>query len=157
MLSLLEDENIILESRAEKINFILTNQRLYQDFKQEGLSKNEVIYLKDIRSLENRKTKNIALLILGVLSIVSGGNLASKATNDMNLYTSIASALVGGTLFIGLYILTRKHFLIIGTASGDIKVNVRGMPHDRIIQLMDRIEEAKKSARVRTTTDRVTY
>lgn len=130
-IKLLEQEEIISESQNG--NCVLTNFRIQYSDRQWGKAYFISILLQNISSIEISYRSNIFVLFIGILSIVVGA-------------VSIEGFLIGlvvGLLFIGLYLLGRRHFIVIVPNGGaKMKLLVKGMRTSEVLTFQNQIEQA---------------
>ncbi len=132
MITLFPNERLISQSTDGNMN--LTTHRISYEHKSWGQFYNQSILLEDIISCENKdRDRTLSWLItLGVLFIVMAFIIPAK----------IAGILLGIICF-ALYRVIEKDIIVISSPCIKIKIIVTGMRRQKIIELVDKIEQAK--------------
>ncbi len=110
----------------------LTNFRIRYINNRNGTS----ILLENIQSIGIRYRSWPLLLILGCLFILSACFCLFQEQME-----AATLSIILGCVFIGAYFMTQKHYVSIASGSGVIYLMIRGKATEKIIQLVDLIEE----------------
>lgn len=138
MINLFPDEKIISSSDKEQV--ILTSHRICYEYKEWGKSYNQSIMLEHITSCENYSFTKYWLLILAFFSFAF--TVFSAGENNEE---GISIGVIITIILIFIYFLTRKSFVIIGSPSTKMEINVKGMKRDKVLFFINEIEHAKHS------------
>jgi hypothetical protein len=130
MITLLPNERLICQSTDGNVN--LTTHRILYEYKRWGNFYNQSILLEDITACENKDTPHTWIVALGILFIIS----AFVAT-PRTLWIII------GIICLGIYWNAKKNVVIISCPTTKVKISVDGMRHEKIVDLIDKIEQAK--------------
>ncbi len=128
-----EKEEPVLASENNRI--VLTSRRIRQ---AENKTDFTSIMLEKISSIEVRYQSWILILLAGIICIVAGFILLRNGSVE-----AMACFGVGGICIL-VYIVTRKHIVSISSDGGaKIVFATRGMSKERVIEFVDKVEEAK--------------
>lgn len=136
MINLFPDEKII--STSEKDQVILTTHRICYEYKDWGKSYNQSIMLEHITSCENHSKNKYWLLIIAIFAFIFA--IYSMGGNNVD------SSLLGIAMVIMLvffYFATRSNFIVIGSPSTKMKINVQGMKRENVLSFINKIEQTK--------------
>lgn len=135
-MTLFTDEKIITKSNNNQV--ILTSHRICYEYKEWGRAYNQSIMLEHITSCENHNLKNKSLVILAIVFAIIGFICISNNEDDaFGIFSLIA---IGLTI---LYWLTRKNFIIIGSPSTKMSINVKGMSREKVLSFINDVEQTK--------------
>jgi len=136
MLQLFPDEQLLTQSTNGGVT--LTTHRIAYEHKEWGRSYNQSIMLEHITSCENVYNAQVWLLIIGGLCFISGlFAAANNNTRPFGMMTLIA------IICAGIYWLTKSNLIIIASPSTKMLIRVNGMKHDRVLEFINKIEQAK--------------
>jgi hypothetical protein len=133
MTTLFPGERLISQSIDGDVN--LTTHRILYEHKSWGQSSQESILLEDIIFCENkpRKRQQAWLVALGVLLIIVAIFITSAKI----------IALLVGSFCLAIYWKTEKEVLVVASAETKIKIRVEGMRQQKIIEFVNKIEQAR--------------
>ena len=136
MLQLFPDEQLLTQSTDGGVT--LTTHRIAYEYKEWGRSYNQSIMLEHITSCENAYNTQVWLLILGGLCFV-GGLIAATNSNTEAFGMATLIAIV----CTAIYWLTRSNLVIIASPSTKMLIKVNGMKRDRVLEFINKVEQAK--------------
>ncbi len=134
---LLENEAIISQSKSAR--FVLTNYRVRHKIKSAGNESLCSIFLEKISAIETQYKSYPILLVLGVLF----GCIGAYFLMERGMELGQIGFVVGGLLIL-IYLLSRKHIILI-TSDGGAKISfqTRGMRKEAIASFINDVELAK--------------
>ena len=135
MRPLFDNEIVITEAKDKSL--VLTNKRIWNEDTNGGKSFYQSITLPHVSSIQCLTEEFIILLIIGIICGASAiyfglSNLTPQAT---------ASAVVCA-IFVILYFATKGSTVIVASSSAKIKLSIKGMKKDKVMQFIDKIEKA---------------
>lgn len=135
MIKLFEGEKIVLQSEHSLVELTLTTHRICYEYSVWGNSYNQYIALEHVTSCENKYASQIVYAILSIGSLIFGFSIDTKVSN-----------VIGFTLFLVfaiVYMITKQNNIIIGSPSTKMKIDVKGMNKEKILDFISLIEETK--------------
>lgn len=135
MIKLFEDEKIVSQSEHRLVELTLTTHRICYEYSVWGNSYNQNIALEHITSCENKYASQIAFAILSVICPIFGFSVGTEI--------SISIGFVLFLVFAIIYFLTRQNNIIVGSPSTRMKIDVKGMNKEKILDFINLIEETK--------------
>jgi hypothetical protein len=136
MITLFPDEKIILKSDNNQV--ILTSHRICYEYKEWSRAYNQSIMLEHITSCENFSIKKSILLVIAAVCFVSGLLCVSNEDEELfGLLTLIA------IVFVFLFWLTRKNYIVIGSPSTKMSINVKRMSRENVLSFINNVEQTK--------------
>jgi len=136
MIKLFPDEKIILKSDNNQV--ILTSHRICYEYKEWSRAYNQSIMLEHITSCENHFMKNKWLLIFSFIFLISGISSVAKGEDDV-----FGILILFSFAFVFMFWLTRKSFIVIGSPSTKMNINVKRMRRDKVLSFINSVEQAK--------------
>lgn len=135
MIKLFEGEKIVLQSEHRLVELTLTSHRICYEYSVWGNSYNQNIALEHITSCENKYTSQIVFAIVSVGCLIFGLSIGTEI--------SIVIGFVLFLVFAIIYVYTKQNNIIIGSPSTKMKIDVKGMKNETIIDFINLIEETK--------------
>jgi hypothetical protein len=130
MVTLFPNERLICQSTDGNVN--LTTHRILYEYKRWGNFKNQSILLEEITACEARDTPHTWAITLGILFLLSAFITSPKIP-----------WLIFGIICLGIYWNAKKNVVIISCPKTKVKISVDGMRHEKIAELVSKIEQAK--------------
>ena len=136
MIQLFPDEQLLIKSTDGGVT--LTTHRIAYGYKNVGSSYNQSIMLEHITSCENtNKTKIWLLIISGFFFIRGISTITNGGSGESIIIIFIA------ILFALFYRLTRINLVTIASPSTKMLINVNGMKRERVLEFINKVEQAK--------------
>lgn len=135
MITLFEGEKIVSQSEHRLVELTLTTHRICYEYSVWGYSYYQNIPLEHITSYENKYASQIGFAILSVLCPIFGFSIGKEISIIMGLVLLIFFAII--------YIITRRNNIIVGSPSTQMKIDVKGMEKEKILEFINLIEETK--------------
>lgn len=135
MIKLFEGEKIVSQSEHRLVEVTLTTHRICYEYSVWGNSYNQNIALEHITSCENKYTSNIVFAIMSLVSLALGFLIKSEFSIGSGFFLFIFFAII--------YVLKKQNNIIISSPSTRMKIDVKGMERDKILQFIDLVEETK--------------
>jgi uncharacterized membrane protein YtjA (UPF0391 family) len=135
MKKLFEGETIVSQSEYRLCEITLTTHRICYEYSVWGNSYNQNIALEHVTSCENKYVSQIGFIVLSIISPIFGFSIGKEI--------SIGIGFLLFFVFVMIYLITKQNNIIIGSPSTRMKINVKGMEKDKIIDFIDLIEETK--------------
>ena len=135
MKTLFNDEKIVLEFNSKVLT--LTNKRIWKVNSDTGKTACQSIMLNHISSIQCTIEDYIIYLILAAITFLVALFLAYTKYEE-----GAGIAIVFTILFIVLYFATKVSSIIIASSSAKIKLAIKGMKKDQILDLIDKVESA---------------
>lgn len=131
---LFNDETII--TRTDRDEIILTSHRIrYQPSKSNMMS----FMLDNVTSIEFKYYSWPVLLAVSVMFLIGAGVALNDGDEDIVLYL-----IIGAAIFGLLYFSSRRHVIKIASPSGAFQFVVKGMGRDKVLDFVNKIEQARK-------------
>lgn len=139
---LLDGEHVVMQSDDGMVVF--TNLRFRYSYSKFGKADIVGMLLEKISSVEIHYRSMTFLIMLGSILFLLGV-MVGVVEHELS-YVLLGA--VGGGLLILLYFLSRKHFITICSDGGSkIHFYTRGMNSDRVLEFVNKLEEAIKARR----------
>jgi hypothetical protein len=135
MIKLFEGEKIVSQSEHRLVELTLTTHRIFYEYSVWGNSYNQNIGLEHITSCENKYASNIVFAIISVVSVIFGFIIGTEISIGIGFFLFV--------LFAIIYALTKQNNIIVGSPSTRMKIDVKGMKREKILEFIDLIEETK--------------
>jgi glucan phosphoethanolaminetransferase (alkaline phosphatase superfamily) len=135
MIKLFDGEKIVSQSEHRLVELTLTSHRISYEYSVWGNSYNQNIALEHITSCENKYTSQIVFAIVSVGCLIFGLSIGTEI--------SIVIGFVLFLVFAIIYVYTKQNNIIIGSPSTKMKIDVKGMKNETIIDFINLIEETK--------------
>ncbi len=127
---LLNNEKIIKQSKNQIVT--LSNLRVLYSAKKWGEAHVVSVLLKNISSIEIRYKSYLVLVALAIISIIV------TFISGINFFLGISFS----ALCIALFLITRKHYLIISSNGGaKINLQIKGMKTDEVLAFLNQVEQ----------------
>ena len=135
---LFSDEKIITQSDGNLIT--LTDYRIRYTDKEWGRAYIISILLRNVSSIQIRSRSRWYFFVIGVLILLFSLNYFLFS------YPGVIEGIIGlvvGSVFIYLYLRSRKHYLTISSNGGnDINFFIQDMKQETVIDFVNRVEKA---------------
>ena len=135
MIKLFEGEKIVSQSEHRLVELTLTTHRICYEYSVWGTSYNQNIALEHVTSCENKYESHIGFSVLSIICLVFGFSNGSHITMGIGFVLFF--------VFVVIYLTAKQNNIIIGSPSTRMKINVKGMKKDKILDFMDLVEETK--------------
>lgn len=135
MIKLFEGEKLVSQSEHRLVEMTLTTNRICYEYAVWGYSYHQNIPLEHITSYENRYSSQIGYLILAVMSPIFGYSIGKDISIGLGFVLLI--------VFSILYLITRQNNIIVASPSIKMKIDVKGMEKEKILDFINLIEETK--------------
>lgn len=136
MITLFPDEKIIVQSDKKQV--ILTSHRICYEYKEWGKAYNQSIMLEHITSCENYSSQRNLLLIMAIISLVLTIIGFGNNEEDMSVLFFFLTM-----IFSLLFWLTRRNYIVIGSPSTKMSINVKRMSREKVLSFINDIEQTK--------------
>jgi hypothetical protein len=91
--------------------------------------------LENITSCENKYASNIVFAIISVVSFILGYLIGTEISIGIGFFLFMFFAII--------YALTKQNNIIVGSPSPRMKIDVKGMKREIILEFIDLVEETK--------------
>ena len=135
MRALFNDEKIITEANDKSV--VLTNKRIWKEDSSGGKSFYQSISLPQVSSVQCLTEEFIILLIIGIMCAGIAVYLFLSSQEQQAVFAGVASA-----VFILLYFITKGSTVIVASSSAKLKLSIKGMKKEKVMQFIDLIENA---------------
>jgi hypothetical protein len=135
MIKLFEGEKIVSQSEHRLVELTLTTHRICYEYSVWGYSYYQNIPLEHITSYENKYASQIVFVILSVLYLIFGISISTEISIGVGFFLFFVFAII--------YVLSRQNNIIVGSPSTRMKIDVKGMGKEKILDFIDLIEETK--------------
>ena len=135
MMTLFEGEKIVSQSEHRLVECTLTTHRICYEYSVWGNSYNQNIALEHITSCENKYSSQIGFVIVSFLCLISGFVIDTEISTASGVALFIVFALI--------YVFTKQNNIIIGSPSTRMKIDVKGMKREKILDFINLIEQTK--------------
>ena len=135
MMTLFEGEKIVSQSENRLVECTLTTHRICYEYSVWGNSYNQNIALEHITSCENKYSSQIGILIFSFLSLIVGFVIETEISIAIGVGIFIVFAII--------YVLTKQNNIIVGSPSTRMKIDVKGMKREKILNFINLIEQTK--------------
>lgn len=139
-MNLLPDEEIL---HTEKQSLTITTHRARYYVRRRSKRQIRSIMLEEICSVHVTYRERLFLLILGVI-LLSVGLINIFGSSSFVAQAGGLFALAGLVMIV-VFLLLRKHHLVINSASGSIRLIINGASTQHLEKIIDTIEQAKNN------------
>ncbi len=145
-MNLFPGEELVVRSNNDRL--VLSTHRLQPSSKDWGASYQNIIFLEDIGSIENKYTSLFIALVIGVLLIVGG--LLYAQQNEIAPFNPMAIA--GGSAML-IYFFSRSHVVSITPIGGhSLNFETGPMSEDEVADFIDKVQLTKLARKTKMLT-----
>ena len=139
MRTLFSGEKIIVEAENKKV--VLTNKRIWKEDISGGKSFYQSIMLPHISSIQCLAEEYfVLLLVAAILFLYTIYDIfINNSSSNGNAQGIVAG--VAGAIFLILYFITKGSTVIIASSSAKIKLSIKGMKKDKVLNFIDQVEK----------------
>ena len=136
-MSLISQEKILYESKQGLLK--LTSQKVRFNSVRSGSGNIVSIMLEHVTSCQIKKHSNYILLFFASLFFLAGGIMSTQINSSGPVTFGIIVAIV----FVLIYFISRSQVLIVSSPSSQIILNMRNTSLEKVLDIIDMIEETK--------------
>ena len=136
MIKLFEGEKIVSQSEHRLVEITLTTNRICYEYSVWGYSYYQNIPLEHITSYENKYASRILFAMLSVICLIVGISISTEISFRVGFFLFFVFAII--------YVLSRQNNIIVSSPSTRMKIDVKGLEKEKIIDFINLIEETKQ-------------
>jgi hypothetical protein len=135
MIKLFEGEKIVSQSEHKLVELTLITHLICYEYLVWGNSYNQNIGLEHITSCQNKYASKIVFAIISVVSVILGFIIGTEISIGIGFLLFVFFAII--------YALTKQNNIIVGSPRTRMKIDVKGMKREKILEFIDLVEETK--------------